>query len=159
MHKGVQKDSCRIYFIIFGHFYQFLQILKVWTNLCYLKQLEKRLNSRHSIGPKTGSGLQPTGVGALSRGAGWRPGPAVFAACVRACTRAHGAGLPMARRRLASGEVHPESTSEALGWCRASRAGVARTRAAGRREESFGTAAFAGGEGAPVVVVECDEVL
>jgi hypothetical protein len=28
-----------------------------------------------------------------------------------------------------------------------------------RREESSGTAAFAGGEGAPVVVVECDEVL
>jgi hypothetical protein len=27
------------------------------------------------------------------------------------------------------------------------------------REESSGTAAFAGGEGAPVVVVECDEVL
>jgi hypothetical protein len=36
---------------------------------------------------------------------------------------------------------------------------VARTRAVGRREESSGTAAFAGGEGAPVVVVECDEVL
>jgi hypothetical protein len=31
--------------------------------------------------------------------------------------------------------------------------------AAGRWEESSGTAAFAGGEGAPVVVVECDEVL
>jgi hypothetical protein len=31
--------------------------------------------------------------------------------------------------------------------------------ATGRREESFGTAAFASGEGAPVVVVECDEVL
>jgi hypothetical protein len=31
--------------------------------------------------------------------------------------------------------------------------------ATGRREESFGTAAFTGGEGAPVVVVECDEVL
>jgi hypothetical protein len=31
--------------------------------------------------------------------------------------------------------------------------------AAGRREESSGTTAFAGGEGAPVVVVECDEVL
>jgi hypothetical protein len=28
-----------------------------------------------------------------------------------------------------------------------------------RREESSGTAAFTGGEGAPVVVVECDEVL
>jgi hypothetical protein len=28
-----------------------------------------------------------------------------------------------------------------------------------RREESSGTAAFASGEGAPVVVVECDEVL
>jgi hypothetical protein len=28
-----------------------------------------------------------------------------------------------------------------------------------RREESFGTAAFTGGEGAPVVVVQCDEVL
>jgi hypothetical protein len=28
-----------------------------------------------------------------------------------------------------------------------------------RREESFGTVAFVGGEGAPVVVVECDEVL
>jgi hypothetical protein len=31
--------------------------------------------------------------------------------------------------------------------------------AAGRREESSGTAAFASGEGAPVFVVECDEVL
>jgi hypothetical protein len=31
--------------------------------------------------------------------------------------------------------------------------------AAGRREESSGMAAFTGGEGAPVVVVECDEVL
>jgi hypothetical protein len=30
---------------------------------------------------------------------------------------------------------------------------------AGRQEESSGTAAFAGGEGAPVVVVKCDEVL
>jgi hypothetical protein len=30
---------------------------------------------------------------------------------------------------------------------------------AGRREESSGTAAFAGREGAPVVVVECGEVL
>jgi hypothetical protein len=28
-----------------------------------------------------------------------------------------------------------------------------------RREESSGTAAFTNGEGAPVVVVECDEVL
>jgi hypothetical protein len=28
-----------------------------------------------------------------------------------------------------------------------------------RREESSGTAAFAGGEGAPVVMVECDEIL
>jgi hypothetical protein len=28
-----------------------------------------------------------------------------------------------------------------------------------RREESSGTAAFVSGEGAPVVVVECDEVL
>jgi hypothetical protein len=36
---------------------------------------------------------------------------------------------------------------------------VARTRAAGRREESSGTATFVDGEGAPVVVVECDEVL
>jgi hypothetical protein len=27
--KGVQNDSCQIYFIIFGHFYQFLQILEV----------------------------------------------------------------------------------------------------------------------------------
>jgi hypothetical protein len=32
-------------------------------------------------------------------------------------------------------------------------------RAAGRQEESSGTVALAGGEGAPVVVVECDEVL
>jgi hypothetical protein len=32
-------------------------------------------------------------------------------------------------------------------------------RAAGRREESSETTAFTGGEGAPVVVVECDEVL
>jgi hypothetical protein len=31
--------------------------------------------------------------------------------------------------------------------------------AAGRREESFGTAVFAGAEGAPVVMVKCDEVL
>jgi hypothetical protein len=31
--------------------------------------------------------------------------------------------------------------------------------AAVRREESSGTAAFTGGEGAPVVVVECDEDL
>jgi hypothetical protein len=31
--------------------------------------------------------------------------------------------------------------------------------AVGRREESSGMAVFAGGEGAPVVVVECDEVL
>jgi hypothetical protein len=31
--------------------------------------------------------------------------------------------------------------------------------ASGRREESSGMVAFAGGEGAPVVVVECDEVL
>jgi hypothetical protein len=31
-------------------------------------------------------------------------------------------------------------------------------RAAGRREESSGTVVLAGGEGAPVVVVECGEV-
>jgi hypothetical protein len=36
---------------------------------------------------------------------------------------------------------------------------MAHTRAAGRREESYGTTAFTGGEGASVVVVECDEVL
>jgi hypothetical protein len=36
---------------------------------------------------------------------------------------------------------------------------VARTRAARWREESSETVVFAGGEGAPVVVVKCDEVL
>jgi hypothetical protein len=68
-------------------------------------------------------------------------------------------GLPTARWRLAGGEVHPESTSEALGRHRASRAGVARTRAAGRWEESSEMVAFTGGEGAPVVMVECEELL
>jgi hypothetical protein len=33
------------------------------------------------------------------------------------------------------------------------------SRSTVRREESSGTAVFSGGEGAPMVVVECDEVL
>jgi hypothetical protein len=60
--------------------------------------------------------------------------------------------LLTAQPRLTSGEVHPESTSDSLGWRRARRARVVRTRTTGggEAEEGPGTAAFAGEEGAPM---------
>jgi hypothetical protein len=101
-------------------------------------------------------------AGPADKPAGPRPGGPVQPCLRPALTHAPTARSPRAGRscgRSAGGEVHPESTSEAPGRRRASRAGVVRTRAAGRREESSGTVAFTSGEEAPVVVVECDEVL
>jgi hypothetical protein len=54
--RGVQKN----YFVIFGHSYKFLQILKVRTIFCELKQLKKDLKSPHSVRPKVGPWLQCT---------------------------------------------------------------------------------------------------
>jgi hypothetical protein len=95
LHRGVLEDSYKIYFMIFGYSYKFLQILEVWTNFYYLKQLKNDLKSLHSTGLKTRSGYQPAGCGGLSRGGGrrasgavvWRSGLAAVAACARALSR------------------------------------------------------------------------
>jgi hypothetical protein len=39
----VQEDSYKIYFVIFGHYYKFLRILKICTIFCELKQLKNNL--------------------------------------------------------------------------------------------------------------------
>jgi hypothetical protein len=67
-------------------------------------------------------------------------------------------GSAVARRRQSVAGDLEGVTGKAPG--KEERAGVHRNGGStARREESSGTAAFTGREGAPVVVVECDEVL
>jgi hypothetical protein len=52
----VLEDSYKIYFVIFGHSYKFLQIFEVLNYFWNLKQLKNDLKSPHSVGPKPARG-------------------------------------------------------------------------------------------------------
>ncbi len=116
----VQEESYKIYFAIFGHSYKFLRILEICTIFWELNKSTNDLIGRTVPDLKPGPWPQPTGCGGLQcTVAGCRMGLSLAARSSHVCgLRARdGAvvGLPTARRRLAGGEVHPESTREALG--------------------------------------------
>jgi hypothetical protein len=169
-------------------FCKFWTFLQVSTNFGSLKQfllfktIRKMIKSPAQYWAKTSLRLQPTGRGVLPHAVGrkadwamaWQPSPVGQMACAAHCN----ACAPRAPRR-----GHHAQTARGMAWWRArwrlsggstvarccgrSRGGHREGAGQGgegrgapeRREESFGTVAFARGEGAPVVVVECDEVL
>jgi hypothetical protein len=42
MRISVQYKLYKIHFVIFGHFYEFLLIFKMWNPFWYLKQLKRK---------------------------------------------------------------------------------------------------------------------
>jgi hypothetical protein len=128
LHKGVLEYSYKIYFINAGHFYKSLQILEVWTNFCYIKQLEKTIKSPGTVlGRKPAAGYSPRGLAACHARPANKPAGSWPSAPIQPRLRPAGGG-----------EVHLESTSKAPGWRRTRRVGVAHTRMAGRRKNSSG---------------------
>jgi hypothetical protein len=52
--RVVQGYSYKIYFVIFGHSYKFIQILEACTIFWELNQLKNNLNRLNSVGPQSG---------------------------------------------------------------------------------------------------------
>jgi hypothetical protein len=109
--------------------------------------LEKRLISLAQYRAETGLRLQPTGAASCHARSAEKPaGPWPGSPAQRGKRRQGVAG----DLDGVTGKVPGKEERAVAHWNGGSTV---------MREESFGTAAFAGGEGAPVVVVECDEVL
>jgi hypothetical protein len=158
-------------------FYKFWTFLQVSTNFGNLKHfllfktIRKMVKfSWHSTGLKPARGYSPRGATACHARSAEKPtGPRPDSPAQRGkqparsprANRAQGGAVacsPAARRRQGvagdleggTGKVPGKEERAGAHWNGGSTA---------RREESSGTAAFTDGEGAPVVVVECDEVL
>jgi hypothetical protein len=134
------------------------------------KTIKSMAQYRAEIGPR----LQPSGRDSLPHAVGrkagwataWQPSPAGQPAGAVTTRRPRegrrggvlAGGSAVARRRQGVVGDLEGGTGKVLG--KEERVGAHRNDVSmARREESSGTAAFTGGEGAPVVVVECDEIL